>query len=254
MTESMGTEKRRQDDQSVSHPPYMSFKSFRGLLDEMGDRGVPARVDRSFLQHKSGSIQSQLLTGLRALGLIDEDKVPADRLRVMAEQPDERPQVLREIVEEYYARPLGMQQGTRQQLEEWFRSEGLSGATVDKGIAFFVQAADFAGLEISPHFRAQGPKRSGSRKTNSGQSGRKRRVKREGEVQGQGAERQREPEPPEDDPMEMRKARYLDVLIKKIEESEDPDERLLDRVERIFQFPESPASDADSERADRSGA
>lgn len=38
-------------------------------------------------------------------------------------------------------------------LEEAFRDHGVSGSTVRKAISFFLKAAEYAGLQTSPHFR-----------------------------------------------------------------------------------------------------
>ena len=52
-------------------PPYVSYRSFLTLLEEL-QRGVPAVIDRSYWGDKfSGSTGTQLMSALRFLNLVD---------------------------------------------------------------------------------------------------------------------------------------------------------------------------------------
>ena len=58
--------------QHSQSPPYVSFNTFKTLLDWLKVEGVPLRLDRSFWHDKfSGSTGSQLMASLRFLGLLD---------------------------------------------------------------------------------------------------------------------------------------------------------------------------------------
>ena len=57
-------------------PPYISFMTMRTFLDWLGEMPVtPSQIDRSLWIRKfNGSTGPQLLSGLRFLGLLDENK------------------------------------------------------------------------------------------------------------------------------------------------------------------------------------
>lgn len=135
--------------------PYVSFKSLVRLFDRMGSEGIPARIDRSYLSGMSGGYQSQLLASLRVLGLIRDDGTVTEDLQHLASKPDERPEKLKTLLEGLYPKPieLGRVNATQAQLVEAFKEYGISGSTLRKAIAFYLEAAQFAGIPISPHFK-----------------------------------------------------------------------------------------------------
>ena len=57
-------------------PPYVAYRTFRNFLVQLEKQGLPGRIDRSVLSHKSGTVQSQLLLALEFLGLIPVDEIP----------------------------------------------------------------------------------------------------------------------------------------------------------------------------------
>ena len=59
-------------------PPYISYRTFRNFLEGL-QQGIPARIDRSYWGDRfSGSTGTQLLSGLRFLGLIDAGSTPTN--------------------------------------------------------------------------------------------------------------------------------------------------------------------------------
>lgn len=178
-------------EQQVLVPPYFAFKTLTNQLDFMKEKGVPARIDRSFLLGMSGAGQAQYITGLRSLGLIDANGTVSERLIQMVNgSAVDRKRLLREILHERYAKAieLGKQNATTGQLVELFREEyGATGDTARKGIAFYLNAARYAGdVPLSPMF--QTPK-----VTSSG--GTRRRRTREA-VNGGGPETPETPQSP----------------------------------------------------------
>lgn len=154
-------------------PPYVSYRTFRNFLDSLAAQGLPARIDRSVLAHKSGTIQSQLLLSLQYLGLIRNGGFPTDRLeRLVQAEGAERRKVLREAVRDAYPflfdSSIRLESATSRQMEELFEKEGAGGETVRRGISFLIRLAREAGFKVSPYIRPhRRPRRSSSGPTRS---------------------------------------------------------------------------------------
>jgi hypothetical protein len=136
--------------------PYVPFKTFLAALETL-ERGVPNQLDRSVWPSHSGAIQGQLLAAFRFLGLMDERHAPAALLREMAAKPDSRRTLLRGLIEKHYRRlvALDLSRTSPRQLEEAMRGYGLTGATHKKALSFFLQAAQYAGIELSVLLKAK---------------------------------------------------------------------------------------------------
>lgn len=233
-------------------PPYMSFTSFENLIKGMEERGIPARIDRSYLSSKSGSYQSQILSGLRSFDLVDDDGQVQPRLRHIVEQPDARPEIMREIVLQYYAEPLELsaRNGTRQQLEEWVRQYAITGATVSKVIAFLMKAAEYAEIELSPHF-----------KTHNGKPRRKRPARRK-PAEDRTAQQNASSLPPQQETfreewapsLDALKTRYIELLLKRVEGADTPEEALLDRIEVLLGFSDGTTAEEATQQVQRTEA
>lgn len=107
------------------------------------------------------------MTTLRVLGLIAPDGRPGPLLeRLVRAESDDRRGALREVLERFYAPvfELDMARATRAQFHEVFRSFGTREGVTAKCEAFFIQAAQEAGLELSPYIlaRRHGARRSGA--------------------------------------------------------------------------------------------
>lgn len=138
-------------------PAYFAFKTLTNLVEKMEEHGPPNRVDRTFLSNMSGAGQTQFIAGLKALGLIDGDGRVQPRLTELVSQPDSRPKIIGEIVRERYpeAVALGQTNATTGELLEVFNTaHNVQGDTARKAIAFFLQAAKYAGdIKLSPNFK-----------------------------------------------------------------------------------------------------
>lgn len=173
-------------------PPYMSWATFESIIDGLAALGMPDQVDRSVMGSRSGGDQSQFLRAARHFGLIDADGRPTDRLRVYAAQPERRPEMLREILNERYADVIALGTGaTQQQLIDQFRAFGIEGDTVRKAIAFYLSAARQAEIPLSPRFKSTRPG-AGGRK-----AGTRRAARRDGTESED--EQPQPPKPPEPD-------------------------------------------------------
>jgi Family of unknown function (DUF5343) len=146
-------------------PPYMAWTTLENALERMGVESVPSRIDRSYLVSWSGSAQAQFLKAARFLDLLDEYGRPTELLKQLVAEPDARPRLIGELIEQKYpeARALGTT-ATHQELEEVFRSyDGISGGTVTKAISFYLSASRYAGLTLSPFFRSARPGVAGTK-------------------------------------------------------------------------------------------
>jgi hypothetical protein len=231
------------DEAAAFSPPYIAYQTLENVLERMRAEGIPSRVDRSYLSSWSGSSQAQFLRAARSLGLLDPAGKPSQRLVSLVKNPDQRPVLVRAMIEENYSDALALgTNATQQQLEEVFRAyPGISGGTVRKAIAFYMHAARAAEIQLSPHFRAV--RTSGSTGA-AKQASATRRNQRRNKGTGATASKETRPEDEEkekslstDDP----KQRYIDLLLKKA--AEEMDDKLLDRIERVIGV-ESPGEPA----------
>jgi hypothetical protein len=145
-------------------PPYFAWKTLLNTIERMQEHGPPNRIDRSFLSNMSGAGQSQFMSGLRSLGLIDKDGVVQDALKDLVNKPDERRALIGRILRERYpeAVELGKTTATTGELMDVFRKHyGVQGDTARKAIAFYLKAARYAeDIPLSPHFKTPTVKRA----------------------------------------------------------------------------------------------
>ena len=166
-------------------PPYVSYRSFLTLLEEL-QRGVPARIDRSYWGGKfSGSTGTQLMSALRFLNLVDSVGVPTSQLKeLVAAKGIFRAGILKKISQESFSFLMGNSiepdKATYAQLEEVFREQYQVDRDVcRKCIKFFTELSGEAGIPLSQFitkkskgFRSTGvvdkvPKRTGTRTNQS---------------------------------------------------------------------------------------
>lgn len=144
-------------------PPYMSWATFEGILDQLKANGIPDLIDRSVLDNKSGSDQTQFLRTAESFGLIDADKAPTERMRQLVNAEDRGP-LLGEILREIYPGVIALGTGaTQSMLEDEFRKFGIEGATIRKAVTFYLSAARQTDIELSQHFKATRPGAGGRR-------------------------------------------------------------------------------------------
>ena len=139
-------------------PPYVPYRTFRNFLESLKD-GIPARIDRSVWgQRYSGSSGIQLMTALKVLDLVDEAGRPTETLeRLVGAEGDERRGILRTVLDAHYAPvfALDLSRATRAQFHEAFRSFDTKEGVLAKCEAFFIQAAQDAGVPLSAFILAR---------------------------------------------------------------------------------------------------
>src|SRR5579884_1113197 len=136
-------------------PPYGSWVTLLNTVERMAkEGGIPAQIDRSYLSNLPGSTQTELLQSMKSLGLIDEQMRPTKDLEAMVEDAEGRAGVVSAILAGRYEGPLALGPfATQQQLEDEFRKYNIQGSTLRKAVRFFLAAAKYADVPLSPHFR-----------------------------------------------------------------------------------------------------
>jgi len=136
-------------------PPYVSYRSFLTLLDELR-LGVPSRMDRSYWGNKfSGSTGTQLMSALRFLNLVDVSGIPTSQLKelVMA-RGIAKAEILKKISQESFSFLIDdsfeCDKATYAQLEETFHDAyQVEKDVARKCIKFFIEMARDAGIPLS---------------------------------------------------------------------------------------------------------
>ncbi len=157
-------------------PPYMSFATLLNQIERMEREGTPARIDRSYLVGMAGGTRNQFKMGLRSLGLIDESDQVTDTLVRLAKQPDERKALLAATLRERFPLLTTLDENaTRGQLDDVLAGYGYGVDTRRKAASFYVAAATYAGIELSPHIRpAKGVNSTAARRSTPSKRPRKR--------------------------------------------------------------------------------
>ncbi|HXP83757.1 MAG TPA: DUF5343 domain-containing protein [Bryobacteraceae bacterium] len=152
---------------------YAPFKTFLNSLE--GLRGVvPSHINRTVWPSFSGGTVSQLITTYRFLGLIDEDGKPTRHLSLLAsDNVPARQSELRQLLQRSYPEVIAINlvNATPKQLTDAFLEQySVSGATLQKAISFFLNAAQYAELPLSQFLtRRRGRRKRGAQnKSRSG--------------------------------------------------------------------------------------
>ena len=167
-------------------PPYVSYLTFKNFLEWLETEGVPLRFDRSFWSKKySGSIGPQLMSGIRFLGLLIEEK-PTPLLETLVDAKDgDRKGSLRNIYRQAYKAVDfdALERATPGMLDEWFKSYSIEGSTLRKAESFFVNALKDAEHPLSNSLRKLARNKAGGGNTSVSTSSRKNRPKKEPSVE-----------------------------------------------------------------------
>jgi hypothetical protein len=213
-------------DGEGTSPPYVPFRTLTNLVTRMETEGIPKRIDKSYLSNQAGSVQGQVFSALRSLDFMDANKEPTGILRSLVSDGDHRPAHWKRILEDRYgwAVTLGTD-ATHQQLLEAFRDNAprLSPSTRDRAIAFYLQAAAYAGIPLSRFFHGGGAPGTGGTRVPK----RPRQPRPRIPV----TPTAKTDQPPTSD--QTHRDAYITLLLKKAEAAEGADaEALYDRIEK----------------------
>ena len=140
-----------------TNPAYAAFATNKSFIVSLKKNGIPSRVDRTVMKGLPGGVQGQVLTGFRFFDLIDDRGTPSPALKSLVDtvDTDEWPAALKEYVYPAYEEIIGdldLMTATPGQLTECFRNNtSATGATLDKGLRFFLQLLKEAKIEHGPH-------------------------------------------------------------------------------------------------------
>ena len=118
---------KHMQERTKAVPPYVPYRTFRTFLEFLSE-GVPDRIDRSVWGSRfSGTSGSQLMTALKALGLIDTAGRPQRELeRLALAEGRERREAFRDMLRRSYGPvfELDLTRATKAQFHEAFRRFG----------------------------------------------------------------------------------------------------------------------------------
>jgi hypothetical protein len=130
---------------------YMSWATLENLWERLDKGGVPPKIDRSILGGSEG-YKTQVLAGLKWLGLIEADGKVTPRMAQFIDEPQRRQQLVADLFREKYPAQieLGTTNASQRDLEASFQP--LTGDTARKAVSFYLKGAKFAELPLSSYF------------------------------------------------------------------------------------------------------
>jgi hypothetical protein len=179
-------------------PPYVAYRTLRNFLEKF-KQVLPGRIDRDSMGTMSGANQSQLTSALRALGLISENGLPSEDMKLLVKaEGAERQRILKEVLTAAYPfvfnGEFDFSAATVSHLRDEFEENtGASGETVTRCIAFLKDAAEDAGIRVSPFLTQRKPRGPGAARVKKSTNGQAPKPEESGD----------QPKPPkttEDDP------------------------------------------------------
>lgn len=149
------------DSERKPLPPYVPYRTFSNLLENLGNVGVPSHIDKNVIGSLSGGMQSWLKAALRYLKLIDSENVSSNTLRkLVAARDEDRKLALKQLFFQAYSFLDGrvdLSNTTQSQIKAAFADLGAQGETVEKMTAFLVAMGKDAGITLSPYLTKRAP-------------------------------------------------------------------------------------------------
>jgi hypothetical protein len=187
----MGTPHTPISGDTARTAPYVPFKSFITAFDRL-KQGHPPSIDGSFWHGMSGGLQRQMILTMRFFGLIGENGEVSKELDALAKAEDRR-SLIGAMLKACYPLvfEIGLEHATVNQFNDALRHYNVSGTTLDKARSFFLQAAKFSEVTLSPGIQSLSkPGASGRRRRASANRNREEYVE---EPNGDGEEVVQEP-------------------------------------------------------------
>lgn len=141
-------------DQPKPAAPYLPWRTFLNSLDVFS-QAVPPKIYRS-VWRQSGLMQGLIMGAYRFMGLVDPDDRPTPILAVLV-NPETRQGAMSDVLKSGYAAIFTHDLGsmTIDTLNEEIEKYSVSGGTKKKAVTFFLQAAKYAGLPLSPFIQVR---------------------------------------------------------------------------------------------------
>jgi hypothetical protein len=141
------------DESNGLTPAYLPWKTLTNTIDALAQH-MPNRIDRSAFPGQSGSGQNQLLLAFRFFGLISDDGKPTPTLLALAVTDESaRKAAFRKLIEQKYAPlfALNLMNTTPAEFaEKMTEIYKVTGDTRLKATRFFLAAAEYLGIQVSP--------------------------------------------------------------------------------------------------------
>lgn len=143
---------------------YIPLKTWFESVDTL-EQGIPNSIDRSVWSHRPTNTSSQILSAFRFLGLIDlESNQPQAILSELVDarkNKDEANQrtIVKSVLEASYPEVMASakENSSNDKFRDIMQSKyKVSGTTLDRAVRFFLDAAEFAGVDVSPHWSRRG--------------------------------------------------------------------------------------------------
>jgi hypothetical protein len=141
-------------------PPYLPFATFRAAVQSLRTHGVPDKLERTAWESRSGGERVLISSAFKFFGLIDEQGNPQPILKKLTgveENTDQEKLVLKTLIEYSYSDvfKLNLATATIGLIGEAIEKMGVSGATRDRAVRFFIKAAHHSGIQLSSRLTAK---------------------------------------------------------------------------------------------------
>lgn len=154
------------EQQSKLSPPYLPYKTLLSSLENLG-QGIPPKLDRSIWKNQPGTVQSQILSAYKFLGLMNDASGPTESLKELVQHRATPRDVMKKIIEARYKAILAHDLSimTTTMLNSEFETAfGVESETKKKAVRFFLQAAKANGFALSKFLLDQTRVSTGTRK------------------------------------------------------------------------------------------
>jgi hypothetical protein len=130
---------------------YVPFKTFLASIEGF-ERHMPTQIDSSVWPTYSGAIRGQLIGAFKFLNLIDDKGIPTGALKSIIDDKANRKTLLRKVIEASYKPVIsaGLQHMTPKMFDDLMDAYGMTGDTQKKVTSFFLQAAKYTEIPMSP--------------------------------------------------------------------------------------------------------
>jgi hypothetical protein len=144
-------------------PVYLSFKTLQSAIQSLRTHGLPDVFDRTAFDSRSGGEQTQILSAFKFLGFIDDASFTQPVLRQIVDVVEgsaEEKDLLAAVLKDRYANAikLNLESATPAQLEKAIADYGAGGSTKERSVRFFIKAAEYVGMKLSPRLTARKPR------------------------------------------------------------------------------------------------
>ena len=171
-----------------NQPPYVSFGVFKTTTEQLAESTVPTGpLDRRVLDGLSGADHGALMSGMRFLDLVDDERKATEEYRNLVHLVKESPkfkEAFYRILTMKYGPIIGtldLKAGTIAQLEKAFKDYGVAqGQMLTKTVRFFIKALQECGFQVSPHITKPKPKSPRSPGTKNGTEKNRTRTTKDG--------------------------------------------------------------------------